>query len=112
MDKHEIYDRHWNGVALRLRSDLADLFDRALAMYSRADRFDQIMQLVIDRNSRAWRDDSGFRICGASMVRQPIYLAIKDMARRRGEQDGFLRPGGSETKPNLDDYLTAAEKNN
>ena len=83
MIQHEFYNRQWNGVDLRLRSELVDLFDEAMAMYQRLARSEAIEQLVTDKRSPVWVSDWGFRISDENMVKEPIYLAIMDIAQKR-----------------------------
>lgn len=102
----EKYTREWNGETLKLRARHADLFDAAHRMYDRLADFAEIMQLALDPKSAIWLDDSGQRLTGPEVIKLPLYQAIKNMARRRGVADGFLREdAGGEVKPSLDDFL-------
>lgn len=102
----EKYTREWNGVTLILRARQADLFDAAHRMYQRLADFAEIMQLALDPKSAIWLDDAGQRLTGPEVIKLPLYQAIKNMARRRGVADGFLREdAGGDVKPSLDDFL-------
>lgn len=99
--------RMWNGRELWLRADLASLFDKAKGLADQQATPDQIIQLVLDRQSPIWRDNRGRRLSGAEVVKLPLYLAIKGMSVAAGISLGILteRPG---LRPALEEFRCEA----
>lgn len=81
----------------------ADLFDRAHKMYLAESGMDEIMNLLLEPKSAVWFDSVGLRVPNHLIPMQPIYQAIKAMARARGVAMGLLGEGTG-TQPSLDEY--------
>lgn len=83
---------------LDLNADECELFDKAEQMFNERAGMAAISQLYLSPTSCLYRGRTG-----AEVIELPLYKAIKDMAKRRGIEDGLLSdsPG---TKPQLDDF--------
>lgn len=85
-------------LTLELEKDEAELFERALKMYADRSGMDTIAQLYLSAECPLYRGRSR-----PEVLDLPVYQAIKDIAKRRGLEDGLLsdRPG---SKPDLDSF--------
>jgi hypothetical protein len=84
---------------LELGHDEAQLFDEAKRLFDEKAGMDAIARLYLAGDSVLYRGRTG-----AQVVKLPIYKAIKDMAKRRGIEDGLLSPNRPGTAPALDDF--------
>lgn len=100
--------RQWNGETLRLRSELAMLFDSAHGLFTAGAGLDAIMNLLLARSSPVWRDRRGRRLKGREVIKLPVYQAIKSMARARGVAMGLLTEDRPGTRPRLEDFKNDA----
>ena len=95
--------REFQGTTYRLCEQHTQLFDHAHKLYLAESGMDVIMNLLFDPKSAVWFDAVGTRIPNAQIPAQPIYQAIKAMARARGVALGLLGDGPG-THPSLDQY--------
>lgn len=86
-------------------ADEAALFERAKAMFAEKAGMDAIARLYLSPDSVLYKGRAG-----PEVVQMGLYKAIKDMAKRRGLEDGLLsdRPG---SRPELDEFEVSRAKN-
>jgi hypothetical protein len=96
--------REWNGETLRMRAELAELFDRGLNLFKAEAGLDEIMNLLLAKDSPIWRDGQRRRLRGRDVIKLPVYKAIKNMARQRGVAMGLLSEDRPGTQPKLEDF--------
>jgi hypothetical protein len=80
------------------------LFERARAMYEGKAPMEQIAQLYLAVDSVLYLGRPG-----AEVVKLPLYLALRDMATRRGVEQGLLSEGSEGSRPDLDRFKVRDE---
>lgn len=95
--------REFQGTTYHFAEQHAQLFDRAHKLYLAESGMAEIMNLLLDPKSAVWFDSVGLRVPNHLIPLQPIYQAIKAMARARGVAMGLLGEGAC-THPSLDEY--------
>ncbi len=88
-----------------LTLEMGELTEDELALFQRAKRFYEnradmlaISRLYLGGDSVLYKGRTG-----AEVVQLPLYKAIKDMAKRRGLEDGLLSDGPG-ARPPLDSF--------